>query len=404
MLARLVLLCLVSFALSAPFHSVGESKDPDDAVPVCQLITEKGYPCQQMDVTTSDGYILTIQRIPYGAKSPGNKQTAGKPVAYLQHGLLDSSATWVMNFPNESLGFLMADAGYDVWLGNMRGNTYGLNHVSLTTKEHEFWEFTFDEMAKFDLPAITAYILANTSKPNLYYVGHSQGTLIGFIQFSQDPTWAQTYIKQFHALAPIVYLGHTTSPFRLVAPFSNDIGFLLELFGEDDFLPSTKIMQWLGGILCTPPMEFLCTNFLQLICGYDTKNMNATRESVYMTHAPAGTATYNMVHFGQLIATNKFQMMDWGRSDNEKKYGQKNPPEYYVNTMTVPTAIYWGDIDEFADPTDVEALQPEIQHLIGSYRYEDADHMDFVWGMNAPKEPYPQLMQLIAADVAASSK
>lgn len=39
-------------------------------------------------------------------------------------------------------GFLMADAGYDVWLGNMRGNTYGMAHVKYTTKQHEFWQFT----------------------------------------------------------------------------------------------------------------------------------------------------------------------------------------------------------------------------------------------------------------------
>lgn len=47
-------------------------------------------------------------------------------------------------------------------------------------------------MAKYDLPAITEYILSTTGQPNLYYVGHSQGTLIGFLQFSQDPTWAQS--------------------------------------------------------------------------------------------------------------------------------------------------------------------------------------------------------------------
>lgn len=77
---------------------------------------------------------------------------------------------------------------------------------------------------------------------------------------------------------------------------------------------------------------------------------------------------------------------------------QYTPPQYHPNTMTIPTALYYGDTDILADPTDVAYLQTQIQNLIGSYRYPDVDHLDFVWGLNAPKEPYSQLMQLIAAD------
>ena len=86
--------------------------DPDCDYNITQMIQTKGYLCEEHRVTTSDGYILGVFRIPHGRNS--TKQ--GRPVL-LMHGLLDASVTWVMNFPSQSLAYMLADAGYDVWLG-----------------------------------------------------------------------------------------------------------------------------------------------------------------------------------------------------------------------------------------------------------------------------------------------
>ena len=42
---------------------------------------------------------------------------------------------------HDSTGYLLSDAGYDVWLGNFRGNYYSMAHQELDPEEFEFWDF-----------------------------------------------------------------------------------------------------------------------------------------------------------------------------------------------------------------------------------------------------------------------
>jgi len=63
-------------------------------------------------VVTDDGYILALFRV----KSKNLKK--GAPVVFMQHGIVDSADCWVMNHPEKAPAFVIANAGYDVWLGN----------------------------------------------------------------------------------------------------------------------------------------------------------------------------------------------------------------------------------------------------------------------------------------------
>jgi hypothetical protein len=60
----------------------------------------------------------------------------------------------VCNAPSESLAFILHDNGYDVWLGSVRGSTWGLYHRDLQRTDERFWQFTWDDMALSDLPAM----------------------------------------------------------------------------------------------------------------------------------------------------------------------------------------------------------------------------------------------------------
>lgn len=64
----------------------------------------------------------------------------------------------------QSLAFTLADAGYDVWLGNYRGNKYSCKHQWLRPSQQEYWDFSLDEIAQEDLPACINYITQLTGE------------------------------------------------------------------------------------------------------------------------------------------------------------------------------------------------------------------------------------------------
>ena len=65
---------------------------------------------------------------------------------FLQHGMTDDSHSWVVN-GDSSLAMVLANAEYDVFLGNFRGNYYGRRHNALNPDEDPilFFDYSFIE-------------------------------------------------------------------------------------------------------------------------------------------------------------------------------------------------------------------------------------------------------------------
>ncbi|XP_023595526.1 lipase member J [Trichechus manatus latirostris] len=317
-----------------------KSVNPEANMNISQIISYWGYPDEAYDIVTEDGYILRLYRIPHGKTNNINN----------------------------------SDAGYDVWMGNSRGTTWSRKHLYLKTNSKEFWAFSFDEMAKYDLPASIDFIVKQTGQDEIFYVGHSQGTTIALITFSTIPKMAER-IKIFFALAPVFSIKHSKSPLIKMAYKLKSV--IKAFSGNKGFLPNTAFKNFVGSKLC--PLQLLdkiCLNILFMIYGYDLKNINTSRLDVYMSQNPAGTSVQNMLH-----------------------WSQTSSPLYDVTNMKVPTATWNGENDLLADPEDVKILLSKITNHIYHKTIPYYNHMDFLFGLDVCHEVYYEIVDIIQGNL-----
>jgi lysosomal acid lipase/cholesteryl ester hydrolase len=101
------------------------------------MASDYGFENECHTVTTGDDYMLNVFRI----KDPRTPDDA--PVVFLQHGIFGAAENWASN-RELSPAFILAKAGYDVWLGNSRGSKYSRLHKTLDpNKDTEYWEFSW---------------------------------------------------------------------------------------------------------------------------------------------------------------------------------------------------------------------------------------------------------------------
>ncbi|XP_044516274.1 gastric triacylglycerol lipase-like [Gracilinanus agilis] len=413
-----VMAAFIIQALGTECHScfLKRPVNPEVLLSASQIICYWKYPLEVHEVETADSYILTLHRIPYGRA--GNKVPGQRPVIFLQHGLLSSAVTWISNLPNNSLAFILADAGFDVWMGNSRGNTYSLKHATLSTNSKEYWAFSFDEMARYDLPASIDYIVKKTGQ-KIYYVGHSQGTLIGFLAFSTLPELSQK-VKALYALAPGISIKHTRSlPFRLLFMMRQSMlkmmritsdgsaggGGLYDgkveelLLGNKDVLPETAITKFLATTVCNNKITgVICGKIILSFYGFNPKNINMSRIDVYVSHGLQGTSSQNLLHYAQSFhdIENVTRAYDYGtRKENLAHYNQPTPPRYNLSSMRVPIALWSGQKDLVTDPEDVAILVSQIPNLIYHKTLPKYTHLDFIFGVNAPEDIYNEIINMI---------
>ncbi|PNH05827.1 Lipase member K, partial [Tetrabaena socialis] len=300
-----------------------------------------------------------------------------------------ASVDYVVMGPGRSVAFMLADAGYDVWLTNVRGNRFSRNHTRLDPDDPAdapaFWGFSWDQHAALDLPAALDYAAAASGQERAVFVGYSQGTTIGLAALASVPRVAAR-LTAAALLAPVAFVTGMSSPlFRIMVTWRFDR--LFRWAGMREYGRHIPRLAEAAAAFCgRHPAP--CERYLFLMCGANPRgNLDRSLLPDVMRFLPSGTSVQNMEHWGQ------------------EAYNSAVPPSYDLGSIATPLALFSGGHDSLADPGDVALLAAALQPrgAVRLHHFEpDYGHLDFGVGEDAADRIYPALLNFLQQHTAAA--
>ncbi|KAI9843282.1 MAG: cholesterol esterase [Sclerophora amabilis] len=366
---------------------VNHIRDASDFVDLCALY---GYDAEEHVVQTGDGYLLGLHRLGWkkgeeGIKVNGGENSVKKRVVYLHHGLLMNSEVWVcITDAERCLPFQLVEKGFDVWLGNNRGNKYSKKSVNRSPTSPEFWNFSMDQFAFHDIPDSISYILDATQQSSLSYIGFSQGTAQAFATLSIHPK-LNDQVDLFIALAPAMSPpGLSSSVVDALIKASPEVIFLA--FGRKSILSSTTMWQT---IIYPPIFVRIIDIALLFLFNWTGRNISPHQKLAAYSHLYSYTSTKSVVHWFQIMRNKCFQMYDDEVSaplsvGSSIKYYKV--PKFPTRNIKTPIVLVYGGCDSLVD---INVMLKELpKHTIVT-EIPHFEHLDFLWGDNVNKLVFP---------------
>ncbi|KAJ1022821.1 hypothetical protein NDA18_005154 [Ustilago nuda] len=335
-----------------------------------------GYQCDEHEIVTQGGWILKAHRI----SDPRRSGAVGHPVV-LQHGILCNSSHFVVN-EERSMAFWLVDQGFDVWITNIRSN-FKAAHTQYTRPDPRFWAWGLKELA-FDLGDLVDYITTATDRPQLAYVGHSQGS--GSMYLALSPGICPQIgnkLSCFVALGPSVYAGSVLRrfPFSLLRQFRSRKWWGL-VFGVREFMPAIGIAQeflptfWFGHI------AYVIFAFL---FGFHDHNWLGRQKPKMFRTVPIPTSS---------------ELLYWYMSGFSHRGCIFDPriSDPWFPASFPPHSIFYGDIDYLVLGKPlvqrIQRIEKNVE-MIHTVELQNYEHLDMIFGVDAFRTVFPAIKDTI---------
>lgn len=79
------------------------------------------------------------------------------------------------------------------------------------------------------------------------------------------------------------------------------------------------------------------------------------------------------------------------------RYKQLSPPDYNLNNIRAPIALYYAQADWLADPKDVDALSKLLPNVVHKYLvpHEKFNHIDFLYAIDVQKLVNDEIVKML---------
>lgn len=288
------------------------------------------------DVTTEDGYQLKVFRLVPKVKRRG--------VVLLQHGLRQSSASWLLL--NQNLPLQLLDQGLEVWLGNSRASTEGSSHTNLDRSSADFWNFSFHEIGIYDMAAIVDFVLVIAGCEQIQIIAFSEGAAATLILLTKRPAYNEK-VSRLNLLAPAALLSR--SSYTVLAAL---------------YVTFKPVLPW---------------SLQRFVTGKDE---------------PSGNSQKELEHLQHLMLSGRFVEYDYGAKRNLVMYGTSKVPEYPLCKVTCPVVLHYGGADRVVHPRDVKRLSRKLANSeqVEVMCHKHMRHLDFLTRKDAVIEVYPAVV------------
>ena len=297
------------------------------------------------------------------------RHAADGPPVLIVHGISSNHYCWDLD-PSRSLGLYLAEHGYDAWLLDTRGHGDARHPPD---KKILWGNWDIDDYALHDLPTAIDYILSETGRQRLSYVGHSLGGIIAAIYASQGGD------DKLNALvvvgSPVDF--RDPDPVLLLSGQSMALGgSLLPVVYTP---PMARMMDITGRHIPLVPEEYL----------YNPANMDREAASRMMETVVSPLWAGEMRQFGSILREARFQSTD-GSVDHLAD----------MHRIHTPTLVIAGRADRVAPPDRVKAYYESIgsdqRRFVVAARengfQQDYGHLDLPLGDRASVEIYPLIL------------